>query len=49
MSEPVLVLMIVTDMATAPDAWLLPEMSDDIGVVDSSTEVEDSDSWINVV
>ena len=49
MSEPVLVLTIVTDMVTAPDAWLLPEMSDNIEAVDSSTEVEDSNSWVNVV
>ena len=42
-------LTIVTDVATAPDAWFLPEMSDDIGVVDSLTEVEDSDSWVNIV
>jgi hypothetical protein len=48
-SEPVLVLTIVTDMATAPDAWLLPEMSDDIWAVDSLTEAEDSDGWVNVV
>jgi hypothetical protein len=44
-----LVLTIITDMATTPDAWLLPEMSDNIGAVDSLTEAEDSDSWVNVV
>jgi hypothetical protein len=49
MSELVLALTIAADMATTPDAWLLPEMSDDMGTVGSWTEAGVSDGWANVV